>query len=168
MAGNRREFGDRSFPTIPVTETKHQLVSLKIASALLLHVEPRSLGHVLPAPCDVLLPGRLVIRPDILFVERGRSGLIEKKHLRGAPNVIIEIVSQDTRENDLKIKRQIYSRFEVKEYWTVDLLCETVEVLVWSEMGYATAGVYGKANCLASPALPGFKLPLRQVFRRQA
>ena len=80
-------------------------------------------------------PGRFVIRPDILFVERGRSGLIEKKYLRGAPDVIIEIVAQDTRENDLKIKRKIYSRFEVKEYWTVDLHFETVEVLVWSEMG---------------------------------
>ena len=167
MAENHRELGNRSFPTIPITDTNHQLVSLKIASALLLHVEPKSLGHVLQAPCDVILPGRLVIRPDILFVERGRSGLIEKQNLRGAPNIIIEIASRDTRETDLKIKRKIYSRFEVKEHWTVDLHCETVEVLVWSEMGYATAGVYGKANCLASPALPGFRLPLRQVFNRQ-
>jgi Uma2 family endonuclease len=167
MAENRQELLDRPFRTIPVTETKHQLVSLKIASALLLHVEPRSLGHVLQAPCAVIFPGRFVIQPDILFVEKGRSGLIEERHLRGAPDVIIEIVSQDTREDDLKIKRKIYSRFQVKEYWTVDLRCETVEVLVWSEMGYATAGVYGKSNCLSSPALPGFRLSLRRVFNRQ-
>jgi Uma2 family endonuclease len=167
MDESRRELWDRSFRMIPVTETKHQLVSLKIASALLLHVEPRSLGHILQAPCNVIFPGRFVIQPDILFVEKERSGLIEEKHLRGAPDIIIEIVSQDTRENDLTIKRKIYSRFQVKEYWTVDLHCETVEVLVWSELGYATAGVYGKSNCLSSPALPGFKLSLRRVFNKQ-
>jgi Uma2 family endonuclease len=164
MAESCREWWDRSSRTIPVTETKHQLVSLKIASALLLHVEPRKLGHILQAPCKVIFPGNFVVWPDILFIGKGRSGLIEEKHLRGAPDVIIEIVSLDTRENDLTMKRKIYSRFEVKEYWTVDLHCETIEVLVWSELGYATAGVYGKSNCLSSPALPGFKLSLRRVF----
>lgn len=135
---------------IPVSETKHQFVSLKIASALLLYAEPNNLGHVIQAPCDVIFAREFVIRPDILFVERGRSGLIGEKYLRGAPDVIIEIASQDTREIDLKIKRKIYSRFEVKEYWIVDLHFETVEVLVWSEWGYATAGVYGKSDRLYS------------------
>jgi Uma2 family endonuclease len=150
----------------PTSETKHQFVSLTIAAALLRYAEPRNLGHVLQAPCDVIFARGFVVQPDILFVERGRSGLVGEKYLWGAPDVIIEIASQDTRENDLKIKRKIYSRFEVKEYWIVDLPFEMVEVLVWSELGYATAGVYGKSSCLSSPALPGFKLSLRRVFDR--
>jgi Uma2 family endonuclease len=167
MLESRREISSWPLRTIPVSETKHQFISLKIASALLLYAESGNLGHVLQAPCDVIFAREFVVQPDILFVEKGRSGLIGEKHFWGVPDVIIEIVSQDTRENDLKIKRSIYSRFGVKEYWIVDLHFETVEVLAWSELGYATAGVYGKSNCLSSPALPGFTLSLRRVFHKQ-
>jgi len=144
--------------------TNHQLVSLKIAAALLGHVEPGNLGHVLQAPCNVIFSRGLIIQPDIFFVERGRCGLIEKHSLRGSPDVIIEIMAEDTHEDDLAIKRKMYSRFEVKEYWIADLQFETIEVLLWSELGYSSAGVYGKSDRLSSPALPGFKLPLRRVF----
>jgi Uma2 family endonuclease len=147
---------------------KHQFVSLKIAAALLLHAESKNLGHVLQAPCDVVLCRGHIIQPDILFIEKGRSGLIGESRLWGAPDVVIEILSQNTREKDLKTKRNIYSRFEVKEYWIVDPDPETVEVLVWSELGYATAGVFHASHRLHSPALPKLRLPLSEVFNTPA
>jgi Uma2 family endonuclease len=90
--------------------------------------------------------------------------LIENESLRGAPDIAIEILSPKTRDKDLRIKRKIYSRFEVKEYWTVDPDSESIEVLLWSELGYASNGIYGKSGRLSSPALPRLRLPLRKVF----
>ncbi len=158
---------DENLRVFPSHETKHQFISLRIAAALLAHAEPNDLGQVLQAPFDVLLTRETVVQPDIIFVERGRTGLIGSKGLWGAPDLAIEILSPKTRAVDLVTKRKIYSRFEVKEYWTVDPDAELVEVLLWSELGYATAGIYGKSNRLLSPSLPGFKMQLCKLFSRK-
>jgi Uma2 family endonuclease len=155
---------DLTTGAIPTSWTKHQIISLKIATALLLYAERGNRGQVLHAPCDVVLSRGYTVRPDIAYVATHRTGLIGEQSLRGAPDLIIEILSRDTREQDIKIKRSLYSRFEVKEYWIVDPDSEMVEVLVWSEMGYATAGIYRKSDRLSSPALPKLKLPLQKVF----
>jgi Uma2 family endonuclease len=149
---------------VPGNSTRHQIVSLKIAAALLLYAHPGNLGQVLQAPCDVILSREHIVQPDILFVERERTGLIGRTSLWGTPDIAIEILSHNTREEDIRTKRSIYSRFEVKEYWVVDPDSKTIEVLVWSELGYATAGVYGTSQRLSSPALPKLRLPLSRVF----
>jgi Uma2 family endonuclease len=149
---------------LPSSDINHQLVSLRIAAALLWHAQHQRLGQVLHAPCDVVFSRECVMQPDIVFVREGRSGLIGKMSLRGAPDLIVEILSQNTREKDISTKRKIYSRFEVKEYWIVDPDSETVEVLLWSELGYVSSGVYGKPDCLSSPFLPKLRLPLKRIF----
>ncbi len=143
---------------------RHQLVSLKMAAALLVYAESGNLGQVLQAPCDVVLSRQCIVRPDILFVKRDRCGLIGEKSLWGPPDVVIEIMSQDTREHDLKTKRSLYSRFKVREYWIVDPNPGRIEVLRWSELGYATAGVYRTSQCLSSAVLPNLRIPLSKVF----
>jgi Uma2 family endonuclease len=149
----------------PITfETRHQIVSLKLASALLVYAEQKNPGYVLQAPCRLIIERKYVIQPDIVFLKQNRSWLIGEKGLWGAPDLIIEIMSPDTREQDRQLKRKLYSRFGVGEYWIVDPDTEMVEVLAWSEMGYATAGRYRKTDPLSSPTLPGFSLPLQKVF----
>ncbi len=142
----------------------HQAVSLKVAASLLRHAESENLGYVLQAPCNVVLSRDCVIQPDIIFIMKGRSGLLGRTGFLGAPDLIIEVLSPETRERDLRVKRNIYSRFEVKEYWTVDPDAETVEVLLWSELGYASQGIYGKADHLSSPTLPKLRLQLYKVL----
>jgi Uma2 family endonuclease len=149
---------------IPASGTRHQIISLRIATAMFLYAERGNRGQVLQAPCDVALSRKFVIQPDIVFIKTGRNGLIGPKSMWGPPDLIIEILSPDTREQDIKTKRSLYSRFEVGEYWIIDPDSEIAEVLVWSELGYATAGIYRRSDRLSSPALPGLRLPLRKVF----
>jgi Uma2 family endonuclease len=155
---------DRTPGELAGCEIRHQIISLRIASALFLYAEHWNLGQVLQAPCDVILSREFTTQPDIFFVETHRSGLIGEKSLRGSPDLVIEILSPETWEQDIKIKRSLYSRFEVREYWIVDPDSEMVEVLLWSELGYASAGIYRKPEQLSSPALPGLRLPLRKIF----
>ena len=119
---------------------------------------------ILDAPCDVILSEENVVQPDILFVRRERSGIIGEANLKGAPDLVIEILSPGTRSKDLELKRKTYARFGIQEYWVVDPEAATVEVLVWSEIGYVTAATYGKSDCLSSPLLPNFNLPLSEVL----
>jgi len=148
----------------PTPSIRHQTIVLKIAAALLQHVESKKLGRVLQAPCDVVLPGKTVIRPDILFVERMRRGIIGTDSLRGAPDLIIEVLSREARGRDYRLKKKLYAHFEIPEYWAVDADAATVETMLWSELGYIAAGRYTKFDCLSSPLLPNLNLPLSGVF----
>jgi Uma2 family endonuclease len=149
----------------PAPNVKHQTVVLKIAAALLQHVESRKLGRVLQAPCNVMLPGKTVIQPDILFVDRKRRGIIGMNHLLGAPDLVIDVMSRDAQEKVQRSEKRICSRFEVPEYWAVDSDADTVETLLWSELGYISVGRYTKSDRLSSPLLPNLNLSLSQVFK---
>jgi Uma2 family endonuclease len=142
----------------------HQRTSRNLLSALFQHVRERKLGEVLDAPFDVILSEENVVQPDILFVRKERLGIIGEMNVRGAPDLVIEILSEGSRSKDLEVKRKIYAGSGVQEYWVIDPSAATVEVLVWSELGYVTAGDYGKADCLSSPLLPELNLPLSQLF----
>jgi len=152
-----------SYHTTP--STRHQAVVLQFAAALLQHVEIHGLGRVLHAPCNVVLPGETVIQPDILFVEKKRRGIIGEYSLRGAPDLVIEVLSRDSTRGDLLAKKRIYRRYQVPEYWAVDVNNARVETLLWSELGYVSAGSYSKSDRLASPLLPDLNLPLSRIFR---
>jgi Uma2 family endonuclease len=148
----------------PIPESKHQLVSTKTTAALLHFVEPRNLGYVLQSPFQVILARELVVQPDVVLIKKERSGLINNNRFWGAPDLIVEILSRDTRNDDLIVKKKAYSRYKVNEYWVVDPALETMEVFLWSELGYASAGTYRKSNRLISPSLPGFNPPMRSIF----
>ncbi len=143
---------------------KHQTIALRIASALLRYVEYSNLGRVLQAPCQVVLSRGIVMRPDILFIKKDRRGLIGKTALRGAPDLVIDLLSRTTRRKDLRSRKKIYADYGVQEYWLVDPDARTVDSLVWSELGYVLVGTGRKARRLCSLLLPELDLRLRDIF----
>jgi len=160
----RYEVLDGDLYVVPAPNIKHQRVSLNLTLALHQHVRDKTLGEILEAPCDVVLSDENVVQPDILFVRKERAGIIGENNLQAAPDIMIEILSEGTRRKDLEVKRKIYAGFGAPEYWIVDPMADTVEVLVWSELGYIRAGFYGKSDRLSSPLLPELNLPLHKVF----
>jgi Uma2 family endonuclease len=149
---------------VAAPDTKHQRISIALSAALFQRLN--SLGTVLEAPCDVLLSHEDIIQPDILFVLKERNGIVGEFNIQGAPDLVVEILSQAERAKGLEAKRKIYSRFGVQECWIVDPEMEIIEVLVWSEIGYITTGVYRKPAKLCSPLLPSFILPLSEIFQK--
>jgi Uma2 family endonuclease len=149
---------------VPIPAIRHQAISLKIASALLQYAEARRLGRVLPAPCNVILSKNIVMQPDIVFIKNERRGLIGVRSLRGAPDLVVEVLSPAVRKRDLKAKKRIYERFEVQEYWLVDPDAAAVEAMIWSELGYISVCSFDKSDKLSSPLLPNLNLDLSRVF----
>jgi Uma2 family endonuclease len=160
----RYEILDGDLYVVAAPNTRHQRVSRKLEVALIQHTEDKGLGEILDAPYDVIFSEENVVQPDILFVRKERAGIIGEMNLQGAPDLVIEILSAGTRSKDLDLKRKIYAGFGVQEYWIVDPELATVEVLVWSELGYITAGVCGRSDRLSSPLLPDLNVPLSEVF----
>jgi Uma2 family endonuclease len=145
----------------------HQWVSMGLASFLYRFVREHQLGRVYQAPLDVVL-GEMgderVVQPDILFISQARSDIIQGEEIRGAPDLVVEVLSPTTEEKDRTYKRTLYARYGVKEYWLVDPGAQTVEVLTLGERGYHRAGFYQRAERVKSPLLAGLEIPLSEVF----
>lgn len=149
---------------IPVADTKHQRVAIKITAFLYQNLEQISLGIVMGAPCSVMLSSRDIVKPDVFFVRKNREGIVGDQIVLGPPDLVVEITADDTWERDMKEKRKIYADAGIQEYWIVDPGAETVEQLVWCELGYISTGLHEKQNFLSSAFIPNLKLPIPKVF----
>jgi Uma2 family endonuclease len=109
--GNRYELIEGALFVTPAPRIRHQRVVVKLTSIIEHHVSSRKLGVVLAAPADVRLKLRETrVQPDILFVSAERAGMIGDQEVGGAPNLVIEVLSESTRRADLEEKREAYER----------------------------------------------------------
>lgn len=142
----------------------HQRTEMKIALRLGSYVEENDLGEVYSAPFDVVLTDTDVVQPDLLFVSKERLNIINDDNIRGAPDLVVEILSPSTAGRDRTVKRILYAKHGVKEYWQVDTDAKTIMVLLLGENGYELADIYGEGQALTSPTLEGFTLNLDEIF----
>ena len=126
-------------------------------------VRKKKSGEIFDAPCDVHL-GDNVVQPDILFISKEHSYVIIKEEVKGAPELVIEILSPATAKRDRTIKRALYARYGVSEYWLVDPEEKIIEVLTLKKEGYETFSIYKNADTLNSLLLPGLSINLTEVF----
>ncbi len=127
--GKRYEAIDGELYVTPAPSLRHQWISVNLEVALIkLLVDPGH-GRVFDAPLGVAFPETEEgVQPDIIFVSKSRSEILVKEGIRGAPDLVVEILSPRTAERDLTIKKKLYSRQGVAQYWAVDPEAESVEV----------------------------------------
>ena len=158
------ELIDGELIPMPSPKVIHQLLIFSIGSPLREFVIRLSLGKVIPSPMDVILSDFNVIQPDIIFISRDRSHIITEDNIRGAPDLVVEILSPSTADYDRTTKRELYERHGVPEYWLVDPYAKTIAVLILGADGYNVHAVYGEGDTLSSPTLAGFSLNLSELF----
>ncbi len=124
------------------------------------------LGHVYPAPFDVLLAAHDVMEPDIIFVSSQRADIIGDDNIQGAPDLLIEVLSPSNRKRDQTLKRARYEALGVTEYWLVDPDAKHISVLRREAGQFAGAGVFGEGATVTSPLLPGLSIAVADVFAR--
>ena len=122
------------------------------------------MGHVRMSPLDVYLSEHDLTQPDIIFVSNARASIITTANIKGAPDLVVEILSPSTERYDRGYKRTMYARNGVREYWLVDPVTETVEMLTEAEDGFVTDSVYHRNQTLVSPLLPELSIELNRVF----
>ena len=91
-------------------------------------LEEHPIGRVFVAPLDVVLSHFDIVEPDLLYMSNERAAqVITPLHVRGVPELVVEIASKSTRKRDETIKRRLYERAGVSEYWifdpAVDVVC---------------------------------------------
>ena len=161
----RYELLDGDLLLTPAPNLKHQRLQLRLGMRLARFIEARELGELFFAPCDVVLSDTDVVQPDLLFVSRERRRLLSGgDNVRGAPDLVVEILSPGTADRDRGYKRALYAKHGVKEYWLVDPVAETVSLLRPRSGALAAARTFGRNETLRSPLLAGFELALDDLF----
>ncbi len=160
----RYEIIDGELIMVAAPRRVHQGTSRNIGTPLDTYVKANRLGEMYYAPTDVILSDINVVQPDILFVSKERSHILADEGIRGAPDLVVEILSPSTAQLDKVRKRELYARFRVPEYWQVDIDDLIVLVLALAGADYETAGVYGLGETLVSPLLAEFNLAVDDIF----
>ena len=160
----RYELIEGELQMAPAPTPLHQRVSRKIEFRLEQFVTEHGLGEVFDAPCDVYLDEENVVQPDLFFIRRERLGIIGERNIQGAPDLVIEVVSESSAYRDLVRKKRLYARFGVSEYWVVFPEDRAVEVYVLRGQRFRLQGAYAEDEVLESTVLPGFRLPLKEIF----
>jgi Uma2 family endonuclease len=150
---------------VPSPATRHQRISRKLAFAIEKYVTENNLGEVFYAPYDVYLDDENVVQPDILFISKERIDIIGEKNVHGAPDLIIEILSEATAYRDTIQKKKLYTRFGVKEYWIVAHEDKLVEVYyLKDDGGYQLIKTYFENAILESQIIRGLRIDLNRIF----
>ena len=167
--GVHRELIDGEIFVTPSAVTRHQRLSMRLALSLGIYLDlHRNQGEVFTARFDVVLTPYDVVEPDLLVVLGDQQDILTEKNVQGAPGLIIEILSPSTRKRDLTLKRQLFDREGVREYWIVDPDRNSVAVHRRANDGaFPLAATLDAKHgeMLTSPLLPGWELSLLRLFR---
>ena len=165
--GKRHELIDGEHYVTPSPNTKHQSISSNLHFLIRAWLEGHPVGRIFFAPFDVVFTNFDVVEPDLLYMSNDRAGqILTDKHVSGAPELVVEIGSPGTRKRDETIKRRLYERFGVSEYWVIDPDLELVRLYSSRDGQFerprelsAEAG-----DVLTTPHLDGLQLVLRKIF----
>jgi Uma2 family endonuclease len=108
-----------------------------------------------------------VVEPDLLYLSNERvAEVVTSQHVTGAPDIVIEIGSPGTRKRDETIKRRLYERSGVSEYWVVDPELDVVRVYRRAGESFSRPNELSReaGDVLTTPYLPGLEIPLSRVF----
>lgn len=139
----RVELIDGYFYDMASPSTIHQIVAAEIWMQIKLYIKEKQ-GKCIPfiAPIDVQLDcdDKTMVEPDVLIV-CDRSKIINRC-IMGAPDFVVEVLSESTRRKDVVTKLEKYSKSGVREYWMVDAKKKRV-VTYFFEDEDELLGIYG-------------------------
>ena len=142
---------------------RHNTASLLLAQLMNIYAIKHQLGFVGIEKIMITLT-RNDYEPDICFFRKEiAENFKEKQTLFPAPNLVIEILSEGTKERDRGIKFKDYQAHGIEEYWIIDPDHQTIEQYHLEENQYE---LILKANegTLKSFVMKGFQIPIQAIF----
>ncbi len=166
--GNRHEIIDGVHYVTASPNPGHQELVGRLYLAIGNHLSTRRhLGRVFLSPLDVVMSDHDVVEPDLLFVAGDQQGILTEANVQGSPALLVEVLSPSTRRRDEGIKRRLFDRAGVREYWLVDPKARRVRVFRRCEDGAlkeaAVLGCDSEAT-LTTPLIADFALSIDALF----
>ena len=166
----RIEIIDGEAVMLSAPTTVHQLISAELMRQLTNYLEGKKCLAI-PAPFAVRLferegdpPAnvRTVVEPDISVIcDRNK---LDAHGCKGAPDMVIEILSPSNRRHDRLVKLDLYQRAGVREYWIVDAEKQVVLVHTLDEGQYHAPKAYTARDTVPVGVLEDCRVDMKTVF----
>ena len=118
--GLRHEIIDGNHFVNPAPTLDHQRFSRRIQFQLYDQIEAEGRGEVFNASCDVQLTEHDIVQPDLIVVMNKHRLIMTPAKIEGVPDLIVEVLSPAAKKLDHGLKKELYERSGVPEYWIVD------------------------------------------------
>jgi Uma2 family endonuclease len=153
----------------PPARWPHGKLGAMLCHRLASHVEDAGLGLVFDSSQGFALPSGDTVEPDVSVVLRETWTHAPRpapdRFLTVVPDLIVEILSPSTARRDRGLKRDIYERNGVREYWLVDPSRQAITVLVRDDRGrLGSDGTATRDQAASSVLLPGFTVRPADIF----
>jgi Uma2 family endonuclease len=144
----------------------HQAAVGDLFLALAIHVREQQLGDVWLSPIDVILDEAraLVVQPDLLFISNERGEIVGDR-IRGAPDLVVEVLSPNPRIGSLDERIAWFARYGVRECWLLHQFARRLEVLVFASERVVERRLFDEGDPIRSTVLPGFQRTLGSILR---
>ena len=164
--GLRHELIDGEHFVTPSPASRHQIILANLYRHVGPHAYVTKCGVTLFAPYDIVFTKYDVVEPDLMYFSKDRyAEVVTEKNAQGPPNLAVEILSPGTRRRDEALKRRLYERMKIDEYWIVDPKSETVKIHRLSDGRYVRTELsVERDELLTTPLLPGLSIPLSALF----
>ena len=164
--GNRYELIEGVLYVSTAPGLPHQFVLNNLQVELTLYLRANPIGVIVPGPGTILSNYDAVI-PDIVVIRRERWDSVTSEHrVTGAPDIVVEILSpgSENRRRDLQVKRKLYAKYDVAEYWVVDNEDGSITIYRLQNQSLEKTVTLRDDDVLTSVLLPGFELSVRSIF----
>ncbi|MDR3248951.1 MAG: Uma2 family endonuclease [Treponema sp.] len=164
--GERYELIDGVAYAMSAPNDRHQALLLALLLKIGNFLEGKSC-KVRPAPYDVRLfyaedeSDDTVVQPDISVICDGSK--LGDEGCRGAPDLVVEIVSPSNTVYEMARKLDLYRRADVREYWVVYPDNKSLHVHRF-QGGQIVSRIYGEKDVVSTEVLPGLEIALGPVF----
>ena len=118
--GRRHEIVEGEHIVNPAPNTYHQTISRRIQFQLYTQLELPGLGVVFDAPTDLQLSEVDIVQPDLIVVLQHKRTIITPTKIKGTPDLVVEILSPDSEIADRVLKKELYRKSALPEFWIVD------------------------------------------------
>jgi Uma2 family endonuclease len=143
----------------------HQWIVMALVEYIGMPLKHSGLGFAFPAPIGVLMPGCDPVQPDFVVVLAERSTMLRDRRVRGAPDLIIEILSPGNRAFDERVKLEAYARAGVPEYAIIDPRARMLYCYRLQPTGqYGDPIAYDRNATARFDCLPGITIPIASLF----
>jgi Uma2 family endonuclease len=162
--GPRIELYDGEVWEMPSPTPRHQAAVMNAGELLREHAR-RMKARAFIAPLDIVFSKYNVAQPDVVYFLPERAHLINPdKVTRDRPDLAVEVLSPGTESNDRGRKLRMFARYGVPEYWILDPVDHTLEVLSLRGSFYTTTLKAGGDTVITSTLLPDLSFPISRLF----
>ncbi len=148
----------------PTAGSPHQRIGTRLTVEIHPFVERHDLGEFFGRDVHVIFDEHNHFEPDLCFIAEQRLDIIRGPTIDGAPDLIIEILSESNRKHDTQLKFAYYERYGVREYWLVDPKAESIAVYALEEGRYRLLGEFRAGGTVATRVLEGLTLDPARIF----